>query len=133
MVMRCRLLHHLSLLRLLDVNIAYNLKYLFQSFIVMIYLPYEPNIIFRRKNTAILLVQNIKKHCIAWFLTTVLTDLNLKHRETYKLRFTSSVISNFLPLFRRLGLQIIPQWSNVEKEILRDIFKINYYSGFALI
>ena len=99
----------------------------------MIYLPYEPNIIFRRKNTAILLVQNIKKHCIAWFLTTVLTDLNLKHRETYKLRFTSSVISNFLPLFRRLGLQIIPQWSNVEKETLRDIFKINYYSGFALI
>ena len=54
----------------------------------MIYLPYKPDFIFRRKNTAILLVQNSKKHCIAWFLTTFFTDLNLKHQEAYKLKFS---------------------------------------------
>ena len=62
----------------------------------MIYLPYKPDFIFRRKNTAILLVQNSKKHCITWFLTTVFTDLNLKHRETYKLSFNNSGKQDFL-------------------------------------
>ena len=124
----------------------------------MIYLPYKPDFIFRRKNTAMLLVQNSEKHCIAWFLTTVFTDLNPKSSRNYKLTFKSSgkqdflrlevfgifqwesqqilpVISKFRPLFRRLALQIIPQWLNVEKEtFLRlDIFRINYYYRFKSI
>ena len=37
-----------------------------------------------------------QKHCIAWLLTTVFIDLNLKHRETYKLSFKSSGKQDFL-------------------------------------
>ena len=95
----------------------------------MIYLPYKLDSIFSRKSTAILLVQKSEKHYIAWILTTVFTDFNLKHRETYKLSFKYSgkqdflgmeifqlesqqrlpVISNSRTLFRHLALQIIPQ------------------------
>ena len=119
----------------------------------MIYLPCKPDFIFT--GTALLiLLQNSEKHSIAWFLTTVL--MNLKHRETYKLSFESSgrqdflglegfrifqwkcqqilpAISDFRFLYRPLILQIIPQWLNVEEEILLDIFRINYYYRFASI
>ena len=120
----------------------------------MIYMPYKPDFIFRGNNTAIILLQNSEKHCIAWFLITVL--INLKHRETYKLSFESSgkqdflglkvfrifqcevqqilpIISDFRLLYRPLILQITPQWLNVEKEILLDISRINYYYRFASI
>ena len=122
----------------------------------MICLPYKADFIFRRKNTAILLVQNNKKHCIAWFLTNVFTDLNLKHRETYKLSFKSSgkqdflgseifgifqwesqqilpVIFNFQPLFRRLVFQIISHWLNVKKKTSLVIFRINCFYRFVSI
>ena len=122
----------------------------------MICLPYKADFIFRRKNTAILLVQNNKKHCIAWFLTNVFTDLNLKHRGTYKLSFKSSgkqdflgseifgifqwesqqilpVIFNFQPLFRRLVFQIISHWLNVKKKTSLVIFRINCFYRFVSI
>ena len=65
-------------------------------FNVIIYLPCKPDFIFRGNNTAILLVQNSEKHCIALFLTTVFTYLNLKHQETDKLSFKSSGKQDFL-------------------------------------
>ena len=78
----------------------------------MIYFPYKPDFIFRGKTTAILLVQNNEKHCIAWFLTTVFTYLNLKDRETYKLSFKSSAKQDFLGsevfgIFQWKGLQTL--------------------------
>ena len=113
----------------------------------MIYMPYKPDFIFRGNNTAIILLQNSEKHCIGWFLTTVL--INLKHRETCKLSFESSgkqdfpglkvfrifqwevqqilpIISDFRLLYRPLILPIIPQWLNVEKEILSFCININF-------
>ena len=111
-------------------------------------MPDKSDFIVRGNNTAIILLQNRDKHCIAWFLITVL--INLKHRETYKLSFEKSgkqdflglkafrifqcevqqilpIISDFWLLYQPLILQIIPQWLNVEKGNFRDIFRINYY------
>ena len=69
-------------------NIEYHLKYwispetaVLDFLVVIIYLPHKPDFIFRRKNTAILLVQNSEKHCVTWFMTTVFTDLNPNHQE----------------------------------------------------
>ena len=95
----------------------------------MIYLPYHPDFIFRRKNTAILLVQNSEKHYIGWFLTKVFTDFNLKHRDTT--RWVLKVLENkisWVGSFWHLPMGISANLAgksvvNVEKETLLDVFR----------
>ena len=59
-------------------------------------MPLKSDFIFRGNNAAILFLQNSEKHCLAWFLTTVFTFLNIKYGETYKLYFKSSGKQDFL-------------------------------------
>ena len=58
----------------------------------------------RSNNAPILFVQNSEEHCIAWFLTTVFTYLNLKHGETCMLSFKSSGKQDFLGLGVLMGM-----------------------------